>query len=68
MFGICELSLDLCLGAVNPATLAPFDRLCRVCSVPNNVIFRVQDKPEVLTRLEAVLNLKIDIKVTVYYD
>lgn len=63
MFGICELSLDLCLGAVNPATLAPFDRLCRVCSVPNNVIFRVQDKPEVLTRLETVLNLKIDVKV-----
>ena len=50
-------------GAVNPATLAPFDRLCRVCGVPNNVIFRLHEKPELLQRLEVVVNLKIDLKV-----
>jgi len=49
-------------GAVNPATLAPFERLCRVCGIPNNVIFRLTDKPEVIQRLDELLNLSIDLK------
>lgn len=51
------------LGAVNPASLAPFDRLCRVCGLLNNVIFKLKDKPEVPQRLQDLLNTNIDVEV-----
>ena len=44
-------------------SLAPFDRLCRICGAPNAVIFRLQDKAEVVERVNTILGLKINLKV-----
>jgi hypothetical protein len=52
-----------CPGAINPVSLAPFERLCRICGTPNAVIFRLQDKTEVVERVNAILTLNIDLKV-----
>lgn len=49
-------------GAINPGSLAPFDRLCRICGAPNAVIFRLQDKTEVMERVDTILGLKINLK------
>lgn len=49
-------------GAVNPATLDPVGRLCRVCGAPNAVIFRLKEKPELVGRIGRVLNLSIDLE------
>jgi hypothetical protein len=51
-------------GAINPVSLAPFERLCRICGTPNAVIFRLQDKTEVVERVNAILTLNIDLKVS----
>jgi hypothetical protein len=45
-------------------SLAPFERLCRICGTPNAVIFRLQDKTEVVERVNAILTLNIDLKVS----
>ena len=50
-------------GAVNPATLDPVGRLCRVCGSPNAVIFRLKEKKELIFRINKVLNLSIDLEV-----
>merc|ERR1719422_2461488 len=49
-------------GAVNPATLDPVGRLCRVCGAPNAVIFRLKEKQELVGRIGRVLNLTIDLE------
>jgi hypothetical protein len=45
-------------------SLAPFERLCRICGTPNAVIFRLQDKTEVVERVNSILTLNIDLKVS----
>ena len=35
-------------------------RLCRVCGTSNSVLYRLADKPGMLSRLSNVLGLKLD--------
>eukprot|EP00092_Neocalanus_flemingeri_P002307 GFUD01002464.1.p1 GENE.GFUD01002464.1~~GFUD01002464.1.p1 ORF type:complete len:950 (+),score=370.39 GFUD01002464.1:155-2851(+) len=61
--GVGQTSQNLnSAGAVNPATLDPVGRLCRVCGAPNAVIFRLKEKPELVGRIGRVLNLSIDLE------
>ena len=49
-------------GALNPATLDPINRLCRICGQENSVIFSLKGKPEMVTRARRILNINLDLE------
>jgi len=62
MGGMGPGTMGTATGAVNPATLDAVARLCRVCGTPNPVIFRLRDRTELISRVETVLGLKIELE------
>ena len=49
-------------GALNPATLDPVNRLCRICGQENSVIFSLKGKPEMVTWARRILNINLDLE------
>ena len=49
-------------GAVNPNTLDLVGRLCRICGVSSPIIFRLNDRRELLSKVNRVLNLELDLE------
>ena len=49
-------------GALNPATLDPVNRLCRICGQESSVIFSLKGKPEMVTWARRILNINLDLE------
>ena len=49
------------IGAVNPATLDSVGRLCRICGVSSPVIFKLNDRRELVSKVNRVLSLELDL-------
>ena len=53
------------LGSVNPASLDSVGRLCRVCGVASPVIFRLSDRRDLISKINQVLNMELDLDMDI---